>query len=743
MAEALEQHRGPFTPRGLDVAGMRRWKETAPLPWIAQPMAGSGRRSAANAQPWPLLILDVDGVYPLDSDAKPIALLLSLVSALRELAPCFGWFTASSTNERPRARMILLLSRPVIAAEAKDLARVLARDLSQALGVNVGSHADAEVIIDPSMQDSAHIAFSPQEGCRMIGLRDAATPLDVDDMLKRQVEVAGTRELVFPARPHTPEAQAEVASALNRLPPSAVNDRATWIRVLASLKSYGWPEDVMGPIARAWSERSSRFDPDRWATDWMSLCPEGGITPATLYHLAGQADQDCPAFGTDDGFACRFEGALAGRAMFARGKFFWWTGAFWQPDGGKVAAELKRHAREQADEAARTFHADPTDTAKERRAKAARLLLQQNVQDRVLRAVCIMLRVDEALLDKDPMLLACTNGTVDLRTGALKSADPDDRITLCTGHAYDPAATCPRWRAFLAEALADPETVDWCQRWFGYCATGDNREELMVLAIGPGGTGKSTVIKAIMHAFGGEASSTSYATAAASQLLSDTGRRRSANEHTGGLTPLAGKRLAAVNEVKKGEAWDDSVFKQLVSREPIQMREVGGAHAFSVIPTWKIVVRGNHRPNTRDVGDAFYRRVAVLEFKHKPRSIDRTLDDALIAEAPGILAWIVLGGVAWHVKGLEQPGAMREARDSYRAQQDVFGEWVASRIEPGGFTSGEELRHDYLGFSGQTRHPLTPKSFAAAMQERGYECVKYRGTRGFNVVLNPEGCETG
>ena len=734
FSEVILGDLAPAAPGGWDEKSIRNWKGTVALPWIAQPFGGNGMRTGKNAEPWALLILDVDGVKTtLGMTAMQVAQMT--IDEMRKRAPSFGWKTTQHTPLCPRFRLVLHLNRPVNADESKTLVAVLVRDLTVSLGSAIEG-----VKFDTSMQSEAHIAFLRHTNRGVIPLREDVEPLDVDACLARApvkvVDTASTTGGLI-GRPHTAETEAEVRVALNRVDarhPNIVDDRQQWLRVLASLKSFGWPDAVMGPIAREWSAQSSRYDADRWEVDWRSLKVEGGISPATLFFLSGQAEDDCASFGTDDGFACRFASWLGGSVMYARGRFYQWTGAYWQPDSGAVAALLKVFAREQADEAARAFHSDPTDEGKKTRVKAARNLLQQNVQDRVTRAVQTMLRVEDGELDRDEYLLACSNGTVNLRDGTLKPSDPTDRITRCTGHLFDPNARALTWCAFIGEALGDSGSVDWFQRFIGYCATGDVREEKMLLATGPGGTGKSTALKAIMHALGGEAASTGYCTAAASALLSDNGKR-GANEHTGGLTPLVGKRLAAINEVKAGERWDDALFKQLVSREPIQMREVGGARAFTVVPTWKIWVRGNHLPRLVDVTDAFFRRVAILEFKFRPDKVDDHLDERLRGEASGILGWIVTGALEWQQRGLQMPKVMREVLDSFRAEQDMFGDWLATRTEPGGFTPSEELRYDYDTYAGQTRRPTTAKAFAAMMRERGYEPIKYRGARGFAVVF--------
>ena len=47
--------------------------------------------------------------------------------------------------------------------------------------------------------------------------------------------------------------------------------------------------------------------------------------------------------------------------------------------------------------------------------------------------------------DRDPWLLATPGGTVDLRTGTLRRADPGDMLTRCTSVTPPAQADCPRW----------------------------------------------------------------------------------------------------------------------------------------------------------------------------------------------------------------------------------------------------------------------------------------------------------
>ena len=76
--------------------------------------------------------------------------------------------------------------------------------------------------------------------------------------------------------------------------------------------------------------------------------------------------------------------------------------------------------------------------------------------------------------------------------------------------AYDPAARCPTWLAFLDRVLGGKaETIDFLQRAVGYSLTGDIREHCLFLLFGTGRNGKSTFMETLSAALGDYALTTS------------------------------------------------------------------------------------------------------------------------------------------------------------------------------------------------------------------------------------------
>ena len=65
--------------------------------------------------------------------------------------------------------------------------------------------------------------------------------------------------------------------------------------------------------------------------------------------------------------------------------------------------------------------------------------------------------LDHEDLDADGWLLGVQNGVVDLRTGELRAADPDDLMTRQCPVTWDEDASAPRWARAMEEWFPDPE----------------------------------------------------------------------------------------------------------------------------------------------------------------------------------------------------------------------------------------------------------------------------------------------
>ena len=271
-------------------------------------------------------------------------------------------------------------------------------------------------------------------------------------------------------------------------------------------------------------------------------------------------------------------------------------------------------------------------------------------------------------LDPDPMVLACRNGTVDLRTGELRPADPADLITRGVDVDFDPDARSAELDRFLATVFADDvELVAYVQRLLGYCITGVVEDHILAVFFGLGANGKSTLIGVIQDLLG------DLAVTAPEGLVIQRGHE----PHPERMAFLRGRRLVVNSELEDNAVLAEGLVKMLTGGDTISARELYGRR-FQFRPTHKVLLVTNHRPRVHGVDEAIWRRLRVVPFgvTIPPEDQDPTLRRRLLEDhGSAVLAWLVRGAVAWHRDGIGTAMAVVEATDEYRHTQDRLSAW--------------------------------------------------------------------
>jgi phage/plasmid-associated DNA primase len=150
---------------------------------------------------------------------------------------------------------------------------------------------------------------------------------------------------------------------------------------------------------------------------------------------------------------------------------------------------------------------------------------------------------------------------------------------------------------------------------------------------------------------------------------------------------------------------------------------------FDFKPTHKLWMYGNHKPVIRGTDDGIWRRFHLIPFNEwiTPEEEDPHLKAKLVAELPGILAWAVLGCLAWQREGLGVPQAVRDATSGYRNDMDVLGGFLSERTikNPRSKTLVAALYAEYdkwCELSGE--HALKKRDFDTKLKERGFTTDK-------------------
>lgn len=397
--------------------------------------------------------------------------------------------------------------------------------------------------------------------------------------------------------------------------------------------------------------------------------------------LLGETDAD-----NAKRFARRQRDAVAyvpGRGLLA------YDGQVWRPGGDTLALRLAEDVAHAI--AAEAAHLNDPGLQK-RRQDWSKQSLSKPALERMVGLARGRLEVPSEAFDAQPWLLNVANGTLDLRTGALRRHDPADRLTRVAAVAFDPEARCPGFRRFLHDSLGgDRETIAYVRRAIGMTLTGDVGQQVLHYLKGGGNTGKSTLANLLRELLGGYACHTPVETF--------TVKRH--EPIPADLARLAGARLVTAGEINWTQQFDEARVKGMTGGDPIAARHLYG-HPFEYRPQFKLWLYANEFPKVRATDDAFWRRIRVIPFNITvaPGRIDQSLPAALRAEGPGILNWALAGCRAWRRNGLEPPPAVREATAEWRHGADHVRRYLRERTVTvaGERTSAATLYADFKGW---------------------------------------------
>jgi putative DNA primase/helicase len=270
-------------------------------------------------------------------------------------------------------------------------------------------------------------------------------------------------------------------------------------------------------------------------------------------------------------------------------------------------------------------------------------------------------------LDQRVDVLPVRNGILNLKTAELMPHDPALLYTRHVPITYDPNADCPLFKEFLAWGIKeDLEMFTYMQMVMGYCLTGEHHEQSFFMLFGPGSTGKSRLLKVVRNLVG------PYACELDKKHLMQKRAMQTADEH---LARLRGARIATATEVGQMDRFDEDLIKKLTGGEPINARFLM-QNSFDFNPQFKLWVSGNFKPDIRDPGNSFWRRLKVIEFGETVTNGDHTLDQKFEAELPGILNFALEGAALWYEKGLRTPKAVETSILEYRDDVDVVGKFL-------------------------------------------------------------------
>jgi putative DNA primase/helicase len=358
------------------------------------------------------------------------------------------------------------------------------------------------------------------------------------------------------------------------------------------------------------------------------------------------------------------------RYSYDRKRWLTWTGKLWEWDPGDRVVKMAKAA-------VRKIYREAADETDDKRRKELVSHAKRSESESRIKAMMELAQSEPGVpvnivrLDANPWLLNCQNGTIDLSSGQLRVYRKEDLLTIILPINYSPDAGCPLWLKFLNFVSKDNEKlIDYLQRCVGYSLTGVTREQCLFFLYGSGMNGKSTFVSTIFSLLAGYGLKASISTF----MCKD----KSGSGPSEGLANLQGKRFVIATETEENQRMAVSLIKDMTGGEPIRA-DRKYEHEVEFVPTHKLWLSGNHKPVINDSTYSIWRRLKLVPFTNvvSGNEKDAALQDKLLKELEGILAWAVQGCLKWQEQGLDEPGAVTDATSGYREEMDVIGEFIS------------------------------------------------------------------
>lgn len=480
------------------------------------------------------------------------------------------------------------------------------------------------------------------------------------------------------------------------------------VEAVATFRAY----EARHPFPRDWSDTEII----QAVRDTETRVTRGEALARRAYYLSD--------VGNGERFAAQHGADL--RFCHVWGKWLFWDGRRWSLDTtGEVMRRAKRTAR--------SIYAEAAETPdKDRRESLARWAATSERRER-LTAMIALAESEEPIpiavesLDSDAWLLNVENGTLELRTGELREHRRDDYLTKCCPVEYptEPGDDPELWLSFLDRIFDSRQPlIDFVQRLMGASLVGEVLEHVLPIYYGPGSNGKSVKIETWAGMLGPD-----YAMKAPPGLLMVSRSDRHPTE----LADLHGKRLVAAMETADGGRLSEALVKELTGGDSVRARRMR-EDFWQFRPSHTVVLATNHKPTIRGTDFGIWRRIRLVPFTVTipEAEQDRELTSKLRAEWPAILRWAVAGCLDWQRNGLQAPGDVLVATETYRADQDVLGEWLQDRCITGNsYTArASDLYHAYKDWAtGRGEYVESQTRFGTRLAERGFGKDRDSGNR--------------
>ena len=270
-------------------------------------------------------------------------------------------------------------------------------------------------------------------------------------------------------------------------------------------------------------------------------------------------------------------------------------------------------------------------------------------------------------------LLPMTNGVLDTKTLILEPYTPKNKFRWQLPYAFDKAARIDVIRAWLWDVTGqDIQTVNIIRAFLKITLIGGDVQKFLEV-VGPGGTGKSTLIRLVVMLIG-------EANHAATDLKNLEGNRFE-------VATLYGKRLAVISDSSRygGEV---SVLKAVTGGDPCRLEKKNLQQGGSFVYDGIVMIASNEPIQSTDYSSGLARRRMPVMFNRKITDADKEkwrplggVEKAMQAELPGLLNWVlamtddelnaVIGGI---------DGSLTQSQRVHICETNKLAAWIDDNL---------------------------------------------------------------
>jgi putative DNA primase/helicase len=334
----------------------------------------------------------------------------------------------------------------------------------------------------------------------------------------------------------------------------------------------------------------------------------------------------------------------------------------------------------------------------------------------------------------DNVLINLKNGTFEINTKGtqLRPYNSNDFITYQLPFEYNPEAQAPLFKAYLNEVLPDIERQNVLAEYIGFVFIKHNsnrlKEEKALILYGTGANGKSVFFEVISALLGDE-------------NISNYSLQSLTNENGYFRAKLANKLVNYASEIN-GKL-ESSIFKQLVSGEPVEARLPYG-EPFTLKQYAKLIFNCNELPKEVEQTNAYFRRFLIIPFDVTipPEKQDKNLHNKIIEkELSGVFNWVLEGlNRLLAQKGFSNCSAAEEAVADYKKQSDSVKMFIDENdytISPNEYTLIKEIYPRYRQYCSEDGYrPVSKVNFSKRLKNLNIIVERVAGNKLAAFITN-------